>query len=197
MARRRAAAWFLAIPLMLVGSQVAHALAYRIVYPVAQLRAQELLATGHGYLAWTPRILAVALALVALMLANLVLDGRRGGRPRSVPAWAFASLPALAFSAQEFIERLLETHSLPWWMVEQPTFRVGLALQVPFGLVAFLVARVLLRTAHAVGRALGPRRAIPPGVRTAGRTRARRLLAPCTRTRGLGWSTRGPPPRSV
>ena len=39
----------------------------------------------------------------------------------------------------------------PWWMVQQPTFRVGLLLQLPVGLVVYLVARLLLRTARAIG----------------------------------------------
>jgi hypothetical protein len=40
-------------------------------------------------------------------------------------------------------------------MVLQPTFRIGLLLQLPFGLAAYLIARLLLRAADEVGRALG------------------------------------------
>jgi hypothetical protein len=36
----------------------------------------------------------------------------------------------------------------------QPTFRYGLLLQVPFALAAYLVARLLLRVAREIGRAL-------------------------------------------
>jgi hypothetical protein len=35
---RRAAAWLLSLPLMIAGSQVAHVLAYRFVYPNAHIR---------------------------------------------------------------------------------------------------------------------------------------------------------------
>ena len=48
MSARRTAAWLSAIPLMVAGSQVAHALAYRLVYPEAQVRLNDLIATGHG-----------------------------------------------------------------------------------------------------------------------------------------------------
>ena len=50
MGRRRLAAWLLSFPLMVVGSQGAHVLAYRLVYPNAHLRLGELLATGHSYM---------------------------------------------------------------------------------------------------------------------------------------------------
>lgn len=50
MNRRRIAAWLLSLPLMVAGSQVAHALAYQWVYPQARVRLSALLSTGHGYL---------------------------------------------------------------------------------------------------------------------------------------------------
>ena len=49
---RRGAAWGLALPLALVGSQAGHALAYALVYPAARTRTLTLFATGHAYLAW-------------------------------------------------------------------------------------------------------------------------------------------------
>ena len=38
---RRSLAWLIAVPLMLGGSQLAHALAYRIAYPQAHVRVVE------------------------------------------------------------------------------------------------------------------------------------------------------------
>ena len=63
-------------------------------------------------------------------------------------------MPPLAFVFQEFLERWLAGGSFPWWMVLQPTFRIGLLLQLPFGLVAYLAARLLLRVADDVGSML-------------------------------------------
>ena len=111
----------------------------------------ELLATGHGYMAWLPRVLGVAFAIEAIALLNLAVDGARGRRARPVPAWMFVALPALGFTIQEFFERALTTDTFPWWMVQQPTFRIGLVLQLPVGLAVYAVARLLLRAARAIG----------------------------------------------
>ncbi len=169
MSKRRAAAWLSAIPLMLVGSQVAHVFAYRLAYPIARVRLRELVVTGHGYLGFWPLLLGIAGALELAALVSVVAEGFQRRRSRPVPPWAFAVLPLLAFVMQEFLERWLVGGSFPWWMVLQPTFRIGLALQLPFGLLAYLVARLLLRVADDVGAAL--RRladsATPPGTRLA------------------------------
>jgi hypothetical protein len=116
---------------------------------------------------------------------------RRGQRP--VPAWAFALLPLLGFTAQEFLERWLAGSDLPWWMVMQPTFRVGLALQLPFALLAYLLARLLLRTAHEVGVALArPQLPVALLPRTAPILPAA-VWPPRLSSLSLGWSERGPP----
>jgi hypothetical protein len=168
MRRRRAAAWLLSVPLMIAGTQVAHVLAYRLVYPSLHVRLSALLATGHGYMVGTngylPTLLGIAGAL-DLVAAGWVLAGSvRRSLQRPVPAWAFALLPLLCFSLQEFLERWLAGSSFPWWTVLQPTFRVGLLLQLPFAVLAFLAARLLLHAADRAGRRLQPRapRPVPP-----------------------------------
>ena len=147
---RRVALWAVVLPLLLAGTEVAHALAYRIVYPVASVRWRVLAASGHGYMGYAPLVFGIGAAVVLAGLASTVVDTVRRRPPGSLPAWAFALLPGVAFTVQEFTERLLATNSLPWWMFEQPTFRIGLLLQLPFALVAYLVARVLLRVAERV-----------------------------------------------
>src|SRR5438045_779231 len=94
-----------------------------------------------------------AIELIAFVTAVVGSLRRRAAPP--VPAWAFGLLPPLGFAVQEFLERWLSGALFPWWMVLQPTFRIGLLLQLPFGLAAYLVARLLLRAADEVGRALG------------------------------------------
>jgi len=157
---RRSLAWLVAVPLMLAGSQVAHVLAYRMVYPKASIRLHALLETGHGYMSALPLVLGVAGAVVALSLAASVADAARGRGVRALPPWAFALLPIVGFALQEYIERWLAWGFMPWYAAAQPTFLIGIALQVPFGALAYLAARLLLRTAKRLGRRLA--RVSPP-----------------------------------
>jgi len=191
---RRSLAWLVAVPLMLAGSQVAHALAYRIVYPEASLRLRDLIATGHGYMAMLPLVLGVAASVVGLSLAASAVDAARGRSARPLPPWAFALLPVAGFAFQEYIERWLAWGFFPWYAVEQPTFVLGIALQLPFGALAYLAARLLLRTARRLGRRLA--RVAPPRLSAS----APPALVPPTQplpplpsllSRGLG--RRGPP----
>ena len=151
------AAWMSSLPLMVAGSQVAHVLAYRWVYPNAHVRLSELLSTGHAYMgsgAYLPMLLGMIFAAELVGLGGVLVAGVARRPQRPVPAWAFALLPILAFTLQELLERWLSGSSFPWWMVLQATFRAGLLVQLPFALAAYLLARLLLRTAVAVGRAL-------------------------------------------
>jgi hypothetical protein len=164
MSRRRLAAWSVALPLMVAGSQVAHVFAYRLVYPQTQVRLHELLVTGHGYLGHVSLVFAACGAIELTAFFAAVIGSLRRNAAAPVPAWAFGLLPPLGFAVQEFLERWLSGATFPWWMVLQPTFRVGLLLQLPFGLAAYLVARLLLRVADRVGRALSGRRNLPQAV---------------------------------
>lgn len=189
---RLSAAWAVAIPLAAIGSQLAHALAYRLAYPALGVRAHVLAVTGHGYDTWLPFVLAVAAALAVGVLLWTSIDAARGGPSRPAPPLLFAFLPLLTFTLQELVERWLLVGGLPWWFVEQPTFRIGVLLQVPLGLAAFLAARVLLRGAHALGRRLRrparPRLLAPGTLRfPAGAVRA----TPAPSCRAV--SKRGPP----
>jgi hypothetical protein len=160
---RRSLAWLVAVPLMIAGSQVAHVLAYWIVYPEASVRVHALVETGHGYMSALPLVLGVAGAVVALSLAASVADAARGRGVRALPPWAFALLPVVGFALQEYIERWLAWGFVPWSAALQPTFLIGVALQLPFGVLAYLAARLLLRTAKRLGRRL--RCLAPPRLR--------------------------------
>jgi hypothetical protein len=93
------------------------------------------------------------------------VDAARGRAPRGLPAWAFALLPPVAFVVQEHLERLLHTGVFPWHEFGTPTFVPGLAFQLPFALLAYVAARLLLRTAERAGRAIA--RIAPPRPRLA------------------------------
>jgi hypothetical protein len=197
MCRRRVAAWLVSLPLIAVGSQIAHALAYRWVYPSSQLRLRELLATGHGYMdhgSFVPMLLGAVFAIEAVALSWTLAATMRRRAPRPVPAAAFALLPLLAFACQELTERWLEAGSFPWWTFTQPTFRAGELLQLPVGIVVWLVARLLLRAAGEAAQILrvaapqplvaGPRLVLV--AQRSARPRARRFLSRP--------QVRGPPP---
>lgn len=145
-------AWLLALPLAVLAWLGAHRLAYDIAFSGADARQHALAASGHGYLDHAPLLAALCTTLAALGFVTRVFgeDRARG----SLPAWAFGALPLLGFAVQEHLERALHGGGLPWDTSLQPVFLLGLALQLPFGLAAGLVARALLTTADEVGTAL-------------------------------------------
>ena len=161
---RRGAAWLTAVPLMLGGSQLAHALAYRIAYPQAHVRVLHMLATGHSYFTRLPLVLAAAAACVLASLIVTVVDAARARPMRALPAWAFALLPPLAFALQELLELSLHTGTFAWRAALAPTFLPGLLLQLPCALLMYVAARLLLRVAERIGLALV--RAVPSNGRT-------------------------------
>jgi hypothetical protein len=196
MDRRRLAVWLSSLPLMVAGSQVAHGLAYRLVYPDAHVRFSQLLSTGHAYMrsgAYLPMLLGMTFAAELLGLGGVLLAGIARRPQRPLAPWAFALLPVLGFSLQELLERWLAGSSFPWWMVLAPTFRVGLALQLPFALVVYLLARLLLRAVATVGRALrGTLTPVRPTLGTLGWV----VLEACRPAPGAlasGHAGRGPP----
>jgi len=180
--------------MVLFGTELAHALAYRIAYPQLDVRIRVLAETGHGYLGLAPEALGLGCALLLLGLVSDVVASVRRLPSHSLPPWAFGLLPVTAFSVQEFVERWIATSGVPWWMVLQPTFRIGVLLQLPFGLAAYLVARLLLRVARRV--ALAMRKAGRPAVVRGERRRwsVRSVLPWRSSVPGAGHAGRAPPP---
>jgi hypothetical protein len=189
---RRGLAWLLAVPLVTVGSLSAHALVYRIVEPEPDARATLLETTGHGYLSATPFLLGTCLAFLVSGLLAVVLRSRRG--TATTPAsWPLALLAPLGFAAQEHLERLVATGSFPSELPAQPTFLVGLALQLPFALAALLAARWLGRAAEAVGRAIAIPAATPPRPGASAPGAVATVVLPPRPALASGRSVRGPP----
>ncbi len=161
---RRALTWFLALPVIVVGSQVAHGLAYWWAYPHTDVRAAVLAHSGHGYLAYAPLVVGFLVAIELIAFAVDVLDRVRGRPVRSLPPWAFVLIPGIGFTLQEHLERFFEIGVIPWWTALEPSFWRGLVLQLPLGLLAERIARPGLRTsatgaspdvAYRLGRRLG------------------------------------------
>ena len=127
-------------PVVAAGVLVSHALAYRLTATPSD--------RFHAYLEHAPQVLLV------LALSGIVLGGF--GRRREAPAaHVFPLIAVTTFVLQEHIERVVHEGSLPV-LVTSPAFLVGLVLQVPVALVAWVLARWLLA---AVGDA--PARRIP------------------------------------
>ena len=147
--------WLLSVPLMLAGTETAHWLAFRLVYPNPWERAQALAQSGHGYFAYWPMLAGAGSALViaALVMQAISANGNRApGRARRPSPAVFAALPPLAFAVQEHLEVLLHSGTVAG-VADTPTFVIGVVLTLPFGLVAYGAAGLLLRVARAVGRA--------------------------------------------
>jgi len=142
---RRAAVQCAALLLALAGSLAAHQIAYALA---------DSNTASHGYLSLVPAAVGAVIALLAVAVVGEVAAGRRGGAAMA-PSPRIALVPALAFAVQEHLERLAAGEPALTAAFE-PTFAIGLALQVPFGLAAWLLARLLVRTAFAVGRAMAP-----------------------------------------
>jgi hypothetical protein len=192
---RRWLVWLLSLPLMIAGSEVAHVVAYRLVYPNAVERAAVLSSSGHGYFAYTPLVLAIGLATVCCAWFARVSQARCEVEPSTIPVspWPFAALPPATFALQEHLERLIHDGAFPFSAVLEPTFMVGLALQLPFALAVYAVAHLLLRAAERVGVLLRP----PPAPRPAGMPRQvsfpGNLALPRRAPLAIGGSGRGPP----
>jgi hypothetical protein len=154
---RRGLAWLLALPLMTAGSLTAHGLAYRLAVPDPAVRAQLLRGSGHGYLAAAPFVLGICLALVLAGIAAYAARAARGAPAGRAASWPLALLPLLGFAFQEHLERLLAGQAA-LDLASDPVFLVGLALQLPFALLALAAARAFGRAAETLGRALAPGR---------------------------------------
>jgi hypothetical protein len=153
--------WLLAVPLVVAGSFAAHAVGYAsgpVAAEGAHAEGGDLAAlherasgglAGHAVL-W----LGLIGALVAVFVIRALLAGVRG-RSRGIGAGSFFLLPLLAYSFQELFERLLRAESFPFHAVLEPRFLFGLALQLPFAALAFLLGWVLFRVGERLLGLLG------------------------------------------
>lgn len=147
--------WLVCLPLAAIGTVAGHSLGYLVVSPNEDDRARLLHETGHGYLAHVPLFLGLCLALIAVALA-LRVSGRLRDRPAALP---FALFAPLAFLAQEHAERLIAGGGLHGLALVEPPVLVGLLVQLPLALAAYLLARALVTLADVVADAISsPRR---------------------------------------
>ena len=186
-------AWLLTAPLLAIGLFAGHEAGYRWAVPDPHQRQHLLEASGHGYSRFLPIVIAVAATLIAASLVSRVRTAIRGEHEQAAPPpWLLAVLPPVAFLVQEFLERWLSSghvHAATLW---EPAVLIGLQLQIPFAVLALIVARVLARAADALGRALAVE---PVGARLAVAVTWTSLdrSPAAARVGARGWSERGPP----
>lgn len=125
--------WGVILPLALLGVLGGHDLAYRLTgTPRDGL---------HSYVQHGPQV-ALILTVLSLFGAALVERGAR------IALWPFPVVVLTAFVLQEHIERLAHGGSMPF-LLDKPYFVLGLVLQTIVAIVAWQVARLLIR---AVGK---------------------------------------------
>lgn len=185
--------WVVALPVMAVGSLGAHLLGSVLVAARADGSGREASErAGAGTASYLVLFLGLLVATAIVAAVARLLLARRRRRSLELSPWLFFVLPPLAFASQEFAERQLRAEAFPFHAALEPRFVLGLLLQLPFGLLALLIARALLRAVGRLVRALARERAT--------RLRATPSWSPrqaCVRPRipalALGHSQRGPP----
>jgi hypothetical protein len=189
---RRRIAWLLSFALMAAGAVTAHALAYRVVAPTHHMDSSMHAHAGHGYTGHLDACLAICGAVATLALVGSFVSRVRRGHVLRAPLWLFAVVPPAGFMIQEHLEHLFATGALPAAALD-PAFVVGILLQLPFALAAYLGARALLALARALVDSLRapakPRllslAVLPPG--------AKPTAPPHRSALALGYGQRAPP----
>ncbi len=187
--------WLLALPLMAAGSFTAHSMTTVLVGARTETGNESAERASGGTAGHLTLVIGFLAALALVVLARRLLS-RHGREHRAPSAVSFALLPPLSFALAEVAERVLHAESFPFQPALEPRFLIGLALQAPFGLLAFLLARLLLPVVERIARALARPRPIS-GVRR--RPPVMRLPIACELPRipalALGYPQRGPPVR--
>lgn len=127
--RRCLTPWLLVIPLGTLGVLAGH----EIAYAATGTPHDEL----HGYMNHLPQV-ALLLTLLSLVGASFV------ERRSRLALWPFPAVAMIGFVAQEHLERLAHSGSVPF-LLDKPFFLVGLAVQALVAIAAWLLARLLVR----------------------------------------------------
>ena len=152
-------AWLLAFALTVAGWISAHEVAYRLALPHPHASGSDLAQTRHAYFAYASLLVVLCLLVAVLCTAGLVARPHGLRAPSRRLLLLFVLLPPLGFALQEATESLLTTGALPFEAALEPTFLVGILLQLPFALAALVVARMLFAMARALARTVeGARR---------------------------------------
>jgi hypothetical protein len=132
-----------------LGWAAAHALAHRTVMGEGSASASAL----SGYLSYLTTSFALCLALALPLAAGAVVGKRwQGASARSL--WLFGLVPVIGFLGHEVAEPLVGGRHGSDLSALAPVAGVGLAIQIPFALVALGLARRVLWLAETLARTL-------------------------------------------
>lgn len=192
---RRLLALLVTLPLVLAGSFAAHQAGFAFAAPAAAQRGRLLAETGHAYLVHLPLVLVALGSVVAIGGLLAVRAELRSPRAACAASWPYALVAPAAFAVQEHLERLLHGGRPPLDLLAEPAFVAGLALQVPVALLAVVLARLVLRSARRLARALGGRRParLRPGAAPTALRPARSPAIPRPAILASGAAGRAPP----
>jgi hypothetical protein len=190
-------AWLLDFALTVAGWISAHEVAYRLVVAHPHSSGSDIAHARHAYLAYASLVVVLCMLVAVLCTAGLVVRPHSARGPSRGLLLLFVLLPPIGFVLQEVTESLLSSGVLSAEVVREPTFWVGVILQVPFALAALVVARMLFAFARVLaGTVEGPHRPrlvaldLPvPHVVDGWRPRLPALA--------FGYGERGPPPRAT
>ena len=149
--------WVIALPIAFAGSWTAHVAGRAIA--AGSIEGSE--ATEHFERATITHggaPLGVAAALAPLVATAVIVFGAwwwtkvRGRSWRGAGAGWFLVLPAAAYVTGELLERITSggSEALNLHALGEPGLLLALALQVPFGALAYAIARLLLAAARAI-----------------------------------------------
>jgi hypothetical protein len=108
--------------------------------------------TGPEPAAQVPLLVGLLAAVVLTWLANRAWSALRRRPARPLPPGWFLVVPPLGWALQEAAERRLGVESFPFDAAREPAFAKGLLVQVLFGVLALLVARLLLAVVEQLRR---------------------------------------------
>ena len=189
---RRRLPWLLVVPLIVAGSLGAHVAAGLFGdAPVGEHGGEVAERSSSGVAGQWVVILGLVAALAIAAGWSLLRGRQRAGASAAIFFW----LPPLAFSIQELAERLLRAEAAPFSAAFEPRFLVGIGLQIPFGLAAFLLARLLVRVARGIVCVLARRPVVTFSRRLALVLPAVGWLPRRIPALALGYTQRGPPVR--
>jgi hypothetical protein len=187
---RKRLAWFVTLPIAVIGCQSAHAATNVLLGSPESARSELLLRHGPGA-GLVPLLACVALAAVAAGLTGRAAGAWSAGQTAAARL-PFAIIAPALFVVQEHVETLFRTGAAPIGTVVEPTFLPGLALQIPFAIAAYAIARALIRLADGVRALVSSRGHVP---RRAARIAVRPASLAAPRSERYRWahSGRAPP----
>jgi hypothetical protein len=137
--------WLVMLPLVGAGTEGAASLLD--AFAPKRYETVELFSRSNASHDLLPLAAALGAAVLLCAMCSLATSAPAA---RRFPRLVFACLPPFAFALQEHIEYVLGHGHVPWTLIIHPIFAVGLLLQIPFAVAAYLLARLLMKVAVAI-----------------------------------------------